>query len=103
MASAVLLIASATIAAAPAEQPASDDGAAEGAATGVHANAEAERKVCRTEKATGSLTRRTRICLTAAQWREINDRTRRGVDEMVGGASGAQSCKYEDPNGPPCY
>jgi hypothetical protein len=56
------------------------------------ADAEAERKICRTEKATGSLTRRTRICMTAAQWREIHDRTRRGVDEMVGSASGAPSC-----------
>lgn len=56
------------------------------------ADGEAEKKICRTEKATGSLTRRTRICLTQAQWREIQDRSRRGVDEMVGGASGAPSC-----------
>jgi len=67
-----------------------------------------ERKICRTEKATGSLTRRTRICLTAAQWRELNARTRRGVDEMQGSASGAgrcisamdQSCGAPGPGGP---
>ena len=52
------------------------------------APARAEKKICRSERATGSLTRRTRICLTAAEWQELNNRTRRGVDEMVGGASG---------------
>lgn len=51
-----------------------------------------EKKICRTEKATGSLTRRTRICLTEAQWRELNDRTRRGVDEMTSAASGGKQC-----------
>ena len=51
-----------------------------------------ERKICRTEKATGSLTRRTRICMTEAQWRELNSRTRRGVDEMNSAASGGKAC-----------
>jgi hypothetical protein len=54
--------------------------------------AKQEKKICRTSKMTGSLTRRSRICLTAAQWRELNDRTRKGVDEMVGGASGGKEC-----------
>jgi hypothetical protein len=51
-----------------------------------------ERKICRTEKATGSLTRRTRICMTAADWRELNDRTRQGVNEMNSAASGGKIC-----------
>ena len=51
-----------------------------------------EKKICRTEKATGSLTRRNRICLTAAQWRDVHDRTRRGVGELQNGASGAPAC-----------
>ena len=50
-----------------------------------------ERKICRTTKMTGSLTRRTRICLTEAQWRELNARTQRGVSEMQGQASGGQA------------
>jgi hypothetical protein len=54
--------------------------------------AQEEKKICRTEKATGSLTRRNRICLTQAQWREVHDRTRRGVGELQGSASGASSC-----------
>ena len=51
-----------------------------------------EKKICRTERATGSLTRRTRICMTEAQWRELNSRTRRGVDEMNSAASGGKAC-----------
>jgi hypothetical protein len=47
-----------------------------------------ERKICRTERATGSLTRRTRICLTQAQWREVHARTKNGIDDFVGDASG---------------
>ena len=50
--------------------------------------AKPERKICRTEKATGSLTRRTRICLTEAQWRQVYDRTRTGHDDFVRDASG---------------
>ena len=58
-----------------------------------------ERKICRTEKATGSLTRRTRICMTEAQWRELNDRTRRGVDEMTSAASGGKQCIQDERGG----
>ena len=59
---------------------------------------EEQRKICRTERATGSLTRRNRICLTAAQWREVQDRTRRGVGELQGSASGGNQCTI-DPRG----
>lgn len=51
-----------------------------------------ERKICRTQKATGSLTRRNRICLTETQWREVYDRTRRGVGDLQDSASGAPAC-----------
>ena len=69
------------------------------AVTGVAATAQEaeqdssqEKKICRTSKMTGSLTRRTRICMTEAEWRELANRTRRGLDELVGGASGAPKC-----------
>ena len=69
------------------------------AVTGVAASAQdaqeegsEEKKICRTSKMTGSLTRRSRICLTEAQWRELEDRTRTGVNDLQGSASGAQSC-----------
>ena len=48
------------------------------------------KKICRTERATGSLTRRTRVCMTAAQWRDLNTKTMRGVSEMQGQGSGGQ-------------
>lgn len=70
------------------------------AATSVAASAEEatsqqapqeEKKICRTDRATGSLTRRTRVCMTAAQWRELNSRTQKGVSEMQGMGSGGQT------------
>ena len=76
IAAAALLAASAALAA----PPAAPDGTKQ------------EKKICKTERMTGSLTRRSRICLTEAQWREVNNRTRKGVDEMVSTASGAPKC-----------
>ena len=60
------------------------------AATDTGTQAQDEKKICHTEKATGSLTRRTRVCLTAAQWREVQSRTYNGVREMQGEGSGGQ-------------
>jgi len=58
-------------------------------ATGASANdpvqpaaAEQEKKICKTEKVTGSRTRTQRICLTEAQWRELAAATKKGLDEM---------------------
>ena len=75
---ALLVAAVGALAAPPQEQPAARSAEA----------AQPEKKICRTERATGSLTRRTRICLTAAQWREVNDRTRTGHDDFIRSASG---------------
>ena len=58
-----------------------------------------EKKICKTQKVTGSLTRVNRICMTEAEWRELNDRTRRGVDEMNSSASGGKMC-VPDPADP---
>lgn len=51
-----------------------------------------EKKICRTYKATGSLTRRTRICRTEAEWRELSQRSRQGVQDLQNSASGAPGC-----------
>lgn len=59
-----------------------------------------EKKICRTDRATGSLTRRTRICMTAAQWRELNSRTQKGVGEMQGVGSGGTNSSWQPGNGP---
>jgi hypothetical protein len=97
LAAAVLLAATGALAAPPAdqseqtEQADSSAPAAPANATEDGSEAQEEKKVCRTERATGSLTRRTRVCMTAAQWREINARTYKGVSEMQGSASGSQA------------
>ena len=41
---------------------------------------------------TGSLTRRSRICMTSGEWRELSGGTRKGLDEMGNAASGAPGC-----------
>jgi hypothetical protein len=66
----------------PVEQAASAPSAETNAGPGDAAE-QKEKKICRTERATGSLTRRTRICMTEAQWREVNADTRRGMDDMT--------------------
>ena len=88
-----ILVAATLLAAtgASAAPPADSGTSASSEATDSEASAADEKKVCRTERATGSLTRRTRVCMTAAQWREINARTYKGVSEMQGSASGSQA------------
>ncbi|MBT2132998.1 hypothetical protein KK137_01520 [Croceibacterium sp. LX-88] len=61
--------------------------------------AKQEKKICRSEKMTGSLTRRTRICLTAAEWRDFNTRNKRGLDDFNRSASGGKMC-YPNPMDP---
>ena len=86
LAAAILLMAAGANAAPPADTETS----ATSASTDTQAQADDNKKICRTEKATGSLTRRTRVCMTAAQWRDVNTRTMRGVSEMQGQGSGGQ-------------
>jgi hypothetical protein len=70
-------------------------------AQGAQEEAKEEKKVCRTDRSTGSLTRRTRVCMTAAEWREVNARTYKGVSEMQGMASGSQAvANNPGPGGP---
>jgi len=73
---AAMLVMAASAPAAPPQEPPAEQAA------------QPEKKICRTEKATGSLTRRNRICLTAMQWREVYDRTRTGHDDFIRSASG---------------
>jgi len=78
LAAAILLTAAGASGAPPAEAGTS----AASASTDTQAEAAAEKKICRTEMTTGSRTRRTRLCLTAAQWRELQDQTFRGVSDL---------------------
>jgi|SRR5690606_7728703 len=42
-----------------------------------------EKKICRTEKMTGSLTRVRRICLTRSEWSRLAEGTQKNVDAIT--------------------
>lgn len=42
-----------------------------------------EKKICRTQKMTGSLTRRIRTCMTKAEWDRLSEGSRRGVENLI--------------------
>lgn len=52
--------------------------------------------LCRTERVTGSLTRRTRTCLTRDEWDIVEARTKDHLDRMGRNASGSQ-CIPDNP------
>jgi hypothetical protein len=56
-----------------------------------------EKKVCRSEKVTGSLTRVKRICMTQAEWDLLAANTKRGVDDLQRSAGGGKLCSGSDP------
>ena len=41
-----------------------------------------EKKICKTEKITGSLTRVRRMCLTQAEWARLSEITQKQVDDL---------------------
>ncbi len=45
--------------------------------------AEQEKRICRTEKLTGSLTRRIRTCMTKAEWDRLAEGTQRNTDRFA--------------------
>src|SRR5262245_21615957 len=96
IAAALSLLATGALAAPPADggavDPAQATAPAEQEVAVAETAPEEEKKICRTEKVTGSLSRRTRICMTEAQWREVYDRTRRGVGDLQNDSSGGKMC-----------
>jgi|EndMetStandDraft_4_1072995.scaffolds.fasta_scaffold1182347_2 hypothetical protein len=40
------------------------------------------KKICKNEKMTGSLTRVTRTCMTAAEWSKIAETTNKSIDDL---------------------
>ena len=73
------------------------------ATTAVAATEEAEKEkvVCKVEKATGSLIRRKKTCMTESEWEEFRRQTYQGVNDRVRNANGAPSCNPG--GGSPCY
>ena len=79
----------------PAQTPqnAATTGAAAAEAPASTAPAEETRElVCRTTRVTGSLTRRTRICMTEAEWAESRRTVGQNVSRAQGQASGGAQC-----------
>ncbi|GGD50463.1 hypothetical protein GRI62_06680 [Erythrobacter arachoides] len=60
-----------------------------------------EEVVCRTERMTGSLTRRTRTCMTRNEWNGVESRMRDQHNRMTRSASGGQ-CIPSDPQSGRC-
>lgn len=44
--------------------------------------AKQEKKICQTERMTGSRTRNTRICLTRAEWDRLRRNTKQDIDDL---------------------
>jgi hypothetical protein len=53
------------------------------------------KKVCRSEKVTGSRTKVRRVCMTQADWDDLAARTKKGLDEMARGAAGGTRSAFE--------
>jgi len=58
-----------------------------------------EKKICRTEKMTGSLTRVRRTCLTQREWDQLAAGTRRNVDRLTRDANQVEALRRGDANG----
>lgn len=58
------------------------------------------KKICRTERITGSLTRVRRTCLTEAEWRELATRSRRSVEDTQRDAAGGTNPSFTECNAP---
>jgi hypothetical protein len=52
-----------------------------------------DKKICRSEKMTGSLTRVKRICLSAREWDELRLRSKHSLEDTVRGAAGGMETK----------
>lgn len=81
------------------QQDDSDEQQAQVAAANAQNEDEAEEEdpgeevICRTERVTGSLTRRTRTCMTRNEWNGVEARTRDEMNRMGRRASGGSACR----------
>jgi hypothetical protein len=61
------------------------------------AAAKKEKKICKTEKMTGSLTRVRRICMTQSEWNRTAESMNRAVGRIATAANQAQAEATETP------
>ena len=45
--------------------------------------AQQEKRICKTDKMTGSLTRRTRTCLTRSQWSRLSEGSQKNAEDII--------------------
>ena len=64
------------------------------------AEAAKEKKICKTEKVTGSLTRVRRTCLTQREWDRLAEVTRRGVEGLERDANQSEGLRNNSFRGP---
>ena len=62
--------------------------AANEAAPAVDSPAKPEPKICKKDRATGSLTRVNKICLTRSEWNEVNRKTKDALDDFTSRQNG---------------
>lgn len=85
---------------APTPTPVSQDQPAAAPTAAASAAPEAESPtVCRTQRVTGSLTRRQRTCMTEAQWAELERRTAENMNDISRNASGGRACRQDQMGG----
>jgi hypothetical protein len=111
IAAALCLLAGTTVALAqpaqeqPAQQPTDSASAAPAPVAAAEPEMSAEElarsqeRVCRTQQVTGSLTRRSRICMTRAEWADNGRRTAQEVNRISGGAAGGSMCQTDSMGG----
>lgn len=58
-----------------------------------------EEVICRRDRATGSLTRVTRVCKTRNEWNNTHANTRDNMNDMQRNASGGSSCRQDQMGG----
>ncbi len=59
-----------------------------------------EKKICRTERLTGSLTRSSRTCLTQAQWDQVNEQNSKSINDLVQGQCQRRPDELQPPGRP---
>ena len=64
------------------------------------AEAAKEKKICKTEKVTGSLTRVRRTCLTQREWDRLSELTRKGVEGLERDANQSEGLRNNSFRGP---
>ena len=62
-------------------------------------DAQKEKKVCKSQKMTGSLTRVRRVCMTRSEWAELAENTNRTLDRVGRSANHAEAMTDRDGSG----